>query len=143
MQALDKRNFWDLMNITMELCNKPALSKESVTAWFGLLSQFEFNVIATAIDTWLKSSSKPPTPHDIIPLCQHKVTIFARLPSPIAKADNKRHADELVEYVAENFKSQTDYRAWIKPILANPKNYPDISLQNARVAMSAKEINIC
>lgn len=138
MNDLDKSKFWDLMNITMELTNKPPLSKESVTAWYSLLSKFEFNVIANAVDVWLKSNSKPPTPHDIIPLCNHKVTIFAKLPSPIAKADNKRHADELLEYVAEKLKPQTDYRAWAKKIIANPKNYPDISLKYALEAMSAK-----
>lgn len=138
MNDLDKRNFWDAMNVTMELCNKPALSKDAVLVWYNLLSKFEFNVITNAIDTWLKSSSKPPTPKDIIPLCQHKVTIFARLPSPLAQAENKRHADELVEFVAKNVKPQTDNRAWINPILANPSQYPDISLRIAREAMSAK-----
>jgi hypothetical protein len=138
MNDLDKRNFWDLLNITMEMTNKPALSKDAVLVWYNLLSKFEFPVIANAIDTWLKSSSKPPTPHDIIPLCKPNPTIFARLPSPLAQADNKRHVDELVEFVSQNVISKTNYRAWAKKIIANPKKYPDISLRIAKEAMSLK-----
>lgn len=54
------------------------------------------------------------------------------LPSPLDIEANRRNAEKVNNYIAENLKPKTDYRAWIKPILANPKAYPDISLKGAR-----------
>lgn len=126
------------MKITWQSCGRTQIEKPMMAYWFNKLDAYNFDEVEKAFDYWLKSQSELPTISDILKLCQHKVTIFAKLPSPIAKADNKRHADELVEFVAKNVKPQKDYRAWIKPILANPKLFPDVSLKLAKEAMSAK-----
>jgi hypothetical protein len=48
--------------------------------------------------------------------------------------DEIKHNQERLEEIGKDLstKSKTDYRAWIRPILANPKNYPDISLKLAK-----------
>jgi hypothetical protein len=134
----DKKQFWLMINVAMELTNHPPLTKEAIVTWWHLLSKYDYEVVEKAIDGWCKTMSKSPMPNDILNLCKPNVTIYARLPSPLAHESNERHAAEVVAYVAKNIKPERDYRDWIKPILANPKNYPDISFRSATEALAAK-----
>lgn len=136
MDNSHKKEFWLMVNVAMELTNHPPLTKEAIVTWWHLLSKYEFADVQNSVDNWCKTMSKPPTPNDIISGCQHKVTIHARLPSPLAIQDNKRHIDELKEHIAENLKPKTDYKAWAKRILANPKQFPDISVKFAKEALN-------
>ena len=136
MDDSNKKQFWGMLNVTMELTNKPPLTKETILAWWTMLSNYEFEVVKKALNQWVDNSSKPPTPHDIKELCSHKVTIFAKIPSPLAIQDNKRHADNVVKFVADRLVSKTDYKAWAKRILSNPNQFPDKSVQYAKEALN-------
>lgn len=135
MQDSDKKEFWVMVNIAMELTNHPPLSKEAIIVWYNQLKSYEFNVVSDAIDGWLKASNRPPTPKDIIDACKPKPTIFARLPSPLAIAENHRHAVEVKEEVAKMTKPKRDMKAWARKILESPKSYPDISIKLAKEAL--------
>lgn len=135
MNDANKKDFWIMLNVAMELTNHPPLSKEAVIIWYNQLKQFEFNDVSNALDQWLKVSSKPPTPKDIIEACKPKPTIFARLPSPLAIAENHRHAVEVKQAVEKMTEGKRDMKAWARKIIANPKNYPEISLRYAREAL--------
>jgi len=63
---------------------------------------------------------------------RHQVADYKALPAPMDLEANKLNAEKVQSFVAERMKNKTDYRAWIKPILANPKAYPDISLKFAK-----------
>jgi hypothetical protein len=117
MQESDKKRFWTMVNVAMELTNHNPLSKEAIVTWWHMLATKDYDVVESALDKWVKEMGKPPTPSDILKLCQHKVTIFAKLPSPLTTAENKRHANEVVEYVAKNIKKEPDRRAWAKKII--------------------------
>jgi hypothetical protein len=134
----DAKRFSSMMNITWQSCGRNQPEKETKAYWFNKLEKYEFKEVENAFDEWLKSQDELPTIHQIIKLCQHKVTIYAQLASPLAMADNKRHAQEVVDFVANNITKKTDYRAWAKKIIDNPKNYPDISLKYANEAIAAK-----
>jgi hypothetical protein len=123
----------------MELTNKPPLSKEAIVVWWNVLNKYEFLEVENSFDKWLKESIKPPTPKDICDLCKHKVTIFSALPSPLALADNKRHMEEVKDAVNAMTKPRADYKSWARKIIANPRNYPDISLKFAKEALNQKE----
>ena len=127
-----------MLNVAMELTNHPPLSKEAVIVWYATLEKFDFDVVSKAVDVWLKASSKPPTPKDIVDICKPKVSIYAKLPSPLAKESNRQHAKELIEAVENLTKPKTDYKAWARKIIANPQNYPDISLRYAKEALNVK-----
>jgi hypothetical protein len=135
----EKKQFWLMINIAMELTNHPPLTKEAIVTWWHMLSKYDYDVVEKAVDTWCKTMSKPPTPADILPLCQHKVTIFARLPSPLTKADNKRHADEVVKYVAEHIQPVKDKRQWARDLISGKKisNHPEIAIPMAKAALEA------
>lgn len=125
-----------MVNVSMELTNHNPLSKEAILTWWHMLSKYEYIDVETALDKWVKEMAKPPTPSDILKLCQHKVTIHARLPSPLAIEDNKKHVAEVMDYVAKNIKPKRNYRVWAERIIANPSAYPDISLKLAKEALA-------
>lgn len=135
MNDLNKKDFWVMLNVAMELTNHPPLSKEAVIIWYNQLKQYEFADVSNAIDEWLRVSSKPPTPKDIIEACKPKPTIFARLPSPLAIAENHRHALVVKQAVEKMTEGKRDMKAWARKIIANPKNYPEISFRYAREAL--------
>lgn len=131
-------SFASIINITWQSCKRNPPDKPTKAYWFDKLKQYEFTAVENAFDQWLKSQDELPTIHQIITLCQHKVTIAPRLNSPLAIEDNKRHIKDVVDYVAKHVKPKTDYKAWAKKIITNPKNYPDISLKYAKEALRAE-----
>ena len=131
----EKKKFWLMLNVTMELTNHPPLTKEAIITWWHMLAKFEYEEVESAIDRWIKTMSKTPMPHDIADLCKPKVTIHARLPSPLAKEANQAYAKEVVDFVANKTTKERDMKAWARKIIANPKQYPDISLKLAREAL--------
>jgi DNA-binding ferritin-like protein (Dps family) len=49
---------------------------------------------------------------------------------------NKEYADNLVKAINEQiYEDKKDWKAWAKRIMANPKNYPAISLEFAKEAL--------
>lgn len=139
----DKAEFKRMLNAVMVIYYKPMLTNDALRIWWGKLERYEFNDVTKAFDNFtdnVQSIPTPPTPADILKLCQHKVTIHARLPSPLAAESNKQHADEVIAYVAKNIKPQRDYRAWAKKIMTNPKKFPDVSLKYAKEALNMPAI---
>lgn len=134
----DKKNFQTMMNIVMSNYGRKNLDPDSLRYWFGKLDKYELETVSQAFDAWIDSKSELPTAHDILQLCKPKVTIHARLPSPLNIADNKRHADELKSAIGKMTKPRKNYRAWAERIIANPSAYPDISLNFAHQAMAAR-----
>ena len=65
MDDSNKKEFWTMINITMELTNHPPLSKEAIITWWHLLKKHDIEVVKTALDIWVDTSKKPPTPNDI------------------------------------------------------------------------------
>jgi hypothetical protein len=121
MDNSHKKQFWLMLNVTMELTNHPPLTKEAIVTWWHLLSKYEYQDVENAIDKWCKTMSKTPMPNDILNLCKPQVTIHARLPSPLAIADNKRHADEVVAFVAKHIKAPIDRRQWARDLISGKK----------------------
>jgi len=134
----DSKQFALMMKVTWQSYGRNGADRETLRYWFDKLIAHDFETVSHAFDEWIKSQKDLPTVSDIIKLCQHKVTIYARLPSPLAHESNERHAAEVVAYVAKNIKPERDYKAWAKKIIANPKNYPDISFRLATEALAAK-----
>ena len=133
MVDTDKKKFWAALNLTMELCQAFPLTKEGVMKWYKLLSKYELDDISIALDQWVDTQKRAPTPSDIKSLCQHKVTISPRLDkSSLSRDENKLQAEKVNQYIAKNLKPKTDYHSWFKRILRNPKNFPDDSVKEAK-----------
>lgn len=136
----DRQNFKRMMNALMVIYYKPELTNDALRVWWGKLEKYEFNEVSKAIDDYTNSDLKaPPVPHDIVKLCQHKVSIHARLPSPLTKEANAEYAKEVVDFVASQPRKKRDFKAWARNILATTKNYPDIAVRFAKEALEIKD----
>ena len=135
MTDLDKLAFKDMIVAVFAIYNKPPPEKEMLRIWFHKLSRFDFSVVAKALDVWTDTPNKLPQPADIIALCKPREDVYFALPSPVNYAENKKHIEELNTFVAKKLKPKTDHRAWAKRIIANPQNFPEISLKYAQEAM--------
>lgn len=134
----DKKEFKRMMNALMAIYYKQELSGDALRIWWGKLEKYEFSVVCKAFDKFSDISVKAPEPSDIIALCQHKVTIFAAIPSPLAQAENKRHSNEVLKFVANGLTKTKDMKEWARKIISSPKSYPDISIRYAKEALDAK-----
>ena len=124
-----------MMRVTWQTYGRKEIEKETMRYWFDKLIAYDFEVVTIAFDNWIKNQRELPTVKDITDLCKPKVTIHARLPSPLAKESNKQHMEELKEAVKKMSNPRADkYTAWIFRILDNPKNYPDTSFKYATQA---------
>jgi len=60
---------------------------------------------------------------------------YKALPAPVDFEGNQKHADELAQFVHDRLKPKTDFKQWAKRIMANPKNFPEKSVQYAKEAL--------
>jgi hypothetical protein len=60
---------------------------------------------------------------------------YKALSAPVDREANKRYADNVVKFVANNLVEKTDFLSWAKRIIANPENFPPESLVKAKEAM--------
>ena len=139
----DKIGFKSMMDTVTSLYQKPNLDIDTLRVWFHKLDKFEFNVVTKAFDKWVDSNKFFPSVFDILQLCREKPVEFVQLQAPkLNNQQNKAQADKMLALIQERMpqeeKKLKDMRAWAHRILANPKNYPAISLKTAREAINAK-----
>lgn len=139
----DKIGFKSMMDTLTTLYQRPPLDIDTIRVWFAKLERYEFSVVTKAFDKHVDSSKFMPTVFDILQLCREKPIEFAQLQAPkLNNQQNKAQADKLLAMVHEKMpiedKKLKDMRAWAHRIIANPKNYPAISLKTAKEAIHAK-----
>lgn len=140
MDDTNKKDFALMMRVTWANYGRNEPDRETMRYWFSKLNKHDFNVVTKALDEWIDTSKQLPTIKDIQDACKPKPTIFARLPSPLAIAENHRHAVEVKQAVDKMVNGKRDYRAWARKIKDNPKVYPDISLRLANEALGISNV---
>jgi hypothetical protein len=140
MNLEDKTGFKSMMDTLTTLYQKQALDQDTLRVWFYKLEKFEFNQVTKAFDKWVDQSRFMPTPSDILTLVKEKPVEYMKLEPPkLSKEQNHKYSHEVLKFMAEQDNNKLkDMRAWAKRIIANPKNYPPISLKFAREATNAK-----
>lgn len=138
MVDTDKKEFWALLNITMELMNRPPLSKEAVITWWGHLQSYDLATVRAALDKWCDTESKSPTPSQIKDLCKPKDEFHKALPAPRNEEVSREGRARINELVVNTLKPKKDMKAWARKILDTPKNYPDIAIRFAKEALEIK-----
>ena len=80
----------------------------------------------------------PPSADDFLKRCAIKVKIqdYKALPAPHIDEILIKENIEKINQIAATMKQKNNYRDWVKPILANSKNYPDISLKIAKEVLN-------
>jgi hypothetical protein len=142
MNYNDKINFKSMMDTLTTLYQKQPLDQDTLRVWFAKLEKYEFNVVTKAFDKHIDNSKFFPSIFDILQLCREKPIEFARLEAPkLSKEANAVYAanvNKFVQDIKSEDKKLKDMRAWAHRIIANPKNYPPISLEFAKEAIHAK-----
>jgi hypothetical protein len=142
MTLNDKVRFQAMMDTLTSVYQKQPLDQDSFKLWFYKLQKYEFNVVTKAFDKHIDNSKFFPSIFDILQLCREKPIEFARLEAPkLSKEANAVYAanvNKFVQDIKSEDKKLKDMRAWAHRIIANPKNYPAISLEFAKEAINAK-----
>ena len=142
MQEKDKISFKSMMDTLASVYQKQALDQDTLRVWFYKLEKFEFSIVTKALNKHIDNSKFFPSIFDILQLCREKPIEFARLEAPkLSKEANAVYAANVNRFVQDNMieeKKLKDMRAWAHRIIANPKNYPSISLEFAKEAIHAK-----
>jgi hypothetical protein len=138
----DKIGFKQMMDTVTTLYQKQPLDQDTLRVWFHKLERFEFLQVTKAFDKWVDQSRFMPTPSDILTLVKEKPIEYMKLEAPkLSKEANAVYAANVNRFVKDNKiedKKLKDMRAWAHRIIANPKNYPAISLEFAKEAVNAK-----
>ena len=136
----DKTGFKQMMDTVTTLYQKQPLDQDTLRVWFHKLERFEFNVVTKAFDKWVDNNKFMPTVFDILQLCREKPIEFVQLEAPkLTRQQNHQYSHEVLKFMAEQDNNKPkDMRAWAKRIIANPKNYPPISLKFAKEALRVK-----
>jgi hypothetical protein len=138
----DKISFKSMMDTLASIYQKQPLDQNTLRVWFYKLEKFEFSIVSKAFDKHIDNSKFFPNIFDILQLCREKPIEFARLEPPkLSKEANAVYAANVNRFVQDNKsedKKLKDMRAWAHRIIANPKNYPPISLEFAKEAINAK-----
>ena len=142
MLEQDKRNFMNMINSVMNIYGEPNVELNMMKIWFGKLKQFDFAVVCKAFDSHTSKSTYAPTPADIIRLCPVPTEFTKLAPPKMAKEESKEYSEKMLEAIENAPKPTTDPKGWAKQIVANPKNYPDISLRFAKEALMARDVRI-
>jgi hypothetical protein len=131
-----------MMDTLASIYQKQPLDQNTLRVWFYKLEKFEFSVVSKAFDKHIDNSKFFPSIFDILQLCREKPIEFARLEAPkLSKEANAVYAanvNKFVQDIKSEDKKLKDMRAWAHRIIANPKNYPPISLEFAKEAINAK-----
>ena len=142
MTLNDKISFKSMMDTLASIYQKQPLDQNTLRVWFYKLEKFEFSIVTKAFDKHIDNSKFFPSIFDILQLCREKPIEFARLEAPkLSKEANAVYAANVNRFVQDNKsedKKLKDMRAWAHRIIANPKNYPAISLEFAKEAVHAK-----
>lgn len=134
MQESDKKEFWSMMNIAMELTNHHALSKEAIIVWYAKLHKYNLSVISGALDKWLDNSNRAPTPSDIINLCKPILPVYAQIQKPNNYENNKEKMADVKEAISKLKKPSRDWVSYWQSIL-NTKCLPMITYTSAITAL--------
>ena len=142
MTLEDKVSFKSMMDTLASIYQKQPLDQNTLRVWFYKLEKFEFSIVTKAFDKHIDNSKFFPSIFDILQLCREKPIEFARLEAPkLSKEANAVYAanvNKFVQDIKSEDKKLKDMRAWAHRIIANPKNYPAISLEFAKEAINAK-----
>jgi hypothetical protein len=142
MNQNDKIGFKSMMDTLTTLYQKQPLDQDTLRVWFAKLERFEFSIVTKAFNKHIDNSKFFPSIFDILQLCREKPIEFARLEAPkLSKEANAVYAanvNKFVQDIKSEDKKLKDMRAWAHRIIANPKNYPPISLEFAKEAINAK-----
>lgn len=133
----DAKDFSTLMDVTWQSLGRNHVDKQTKQYWFGKLQKYSLGTVGESFDKWLVGADELPTIKDIIKGCIPKDDFQKALGHIPNTEISQEGVKEIHNFVAKNTKPKTDYKAWAKRILANPKHFPEQSVIDAKLALGA------
>jgi hypothetical protein len=121
MDNSHKTEFMVMVNVIMDLMNRPPLPKEAIIVWWHSLKDFDINVVRAAFNKWADTESKAPTPAQIKEMCKPDQEVFKALPKPRNREHQAILADNVRQFIKNNLNRKE--RDWVKhheDIIRNP-----------------------
>ncbi len=138
----DKRSFMHMINAVMAMYNQPNMGIDMMRVWYAKLQHLDFNTVGQVFDKYTSKYSVSPTINDILKLCPTKSEFTKIAPPKMAREESKEYSEKMLEVIEKAPKPTSDPKAWAKKIIANPKNYPAISLKTAKEALAARDVRV-
>lgn len=136
MDNSHKKDFWMMINVMMELMNKPPLSKEAVIVWWHALKDYDFDVVRSAMDKWVDNETKAPAPAQIKELCKPEPQIYQALPHKKSHQHQAVMASNVAKFIRENLKpKERDWVAHWEGILMEPDKHQPHNVESAYRAL--------
>lgn len=126
-----------MIDMTMELMNRPPLAKEAIYGWWNVLNSFEIEQVRSALDKWVDTETKPPTPAQIKELCKPEKPVYTALARPASRREKQSEmAANVMKFVKDNIrKKDIDWIAHWENILSNQSQYKQVTIEAAHRAL--------
>jgi hypothetical protein len=112
MDNSHKTEFMVMVNVIMDLMNRPPLPKEAIIVWWHSLKDFDINVVRSAFNKWSETESKAPTPAQIKELCKPQQEVYKALPRPRNKEQQAMLAENVRQFIKNKLNPKP--RDWVK-----------------------------
>lgn len=91
MENYQRGEFTAMLNVMMDTLNKQEMSREVIIVWWHALKQFDIQIVKAAINKWVNTEAKVPTPAQIKEMCKPMVPVYKSLPRPKMDKDRINH----------------------------------------------------
>jgi hypothetical protein len=132
----DAKEFSGIIDVVWQSLGRNSVDKTTKQYWFSKLQHLPMGDVSALFDKWLLTEKELPTINDILHMAKPR-DYYKQLPAP-KNMESSIEGLKKMEKAISQVSKKTDMRHWAKVIIANPKNYPDISLKLAREAMGVK-----
>ena len=127
-----------MLDIVWQSLGRNPVDKTTKQYWFAKLQHLPIGEVGSLFDKWLITEKELPTVNDILHMAKPR-DFHKALPAPRNEEVSREGMARINQVVSNTLKPKKDFRKWAKDILANPKNYPDISLRFAKEALEIKD----
>jgi len=128
----DAKDFSTLMDVTWQSLGRNHVDRSTKQYWFKKLQKYPLGTVAQSFDNWILTSKELPVIDNIIKGCIPKADFYKALPHVADEEIKQDGLDRIKQHITSNTKKRTDWHAWFKNILRNPKNFSDYSVKEAR-----------
>jgi hypothetical protein len=98
MNNENKLDFKKSLDTLYDVYNKKRLDQAATKSWWFKLNKYPLRTVRKSFDDWVESSSKLPTPHDIIVLCRSESAPFMQqLPKPKVNPEKQRRMMDAIK----------------------------------------------
>lgn len=134
----DAKDFSEMLDAVWGSYGRKQPDKPTKRYWFDKLMKYPLGDVGKAFDKYVNSNRELPQIMDIDKLCKPAHFAITHEPVVIDYAKSKEKASNVKKLMESSMNSDKKGKEWADKILANPQNYPAISINYARQVKGVK-----